>query len=143
MHNNQHNMQMPYTQYTAPQAQQPNMYDYCKKNMLKMMMVQMNDGTMYEGIIEDVDRDYVYMLVPSGEMKPENRELAEEELVEEDTRQFGLGGFPFGAGGLGGFGGYSGYGGYPFGRYPRRFRRFRHYRFPFYGIGGFFHPFFY
>ncbi|QHE51020.1 hypothetical protein [Pontibacillus sp. HMF3514] len=90
------------------------------------IILEMKDGQQYEGIVEDIDAENVYVLMPVGD---------EDDDESPDQRQWGYGGgFGPGYGWGGGYGG--GYG------YPRRFRRFRRYRFPFFGIGRWFFPFF-
>ncbi|KGX88186.1 hypothetical protein [Pontibacillus litoralis] len=96
--------------------------DYCHQHMYYMVIIEMNDGKQYEGIIEDMDDNHVYMLMPAGD--------EEEEMEGSQNRQFGYG-YGYGPGW-----------GYGYG-YPRRFRRFRRYRFPFFGIRSFFFPYFY
>ncbi|WP_052111085.1 hypothetical protein [Pontibacillus yanchengensis] len=104
------------------------MKDYCSKHMYYFVIIQMNDGSEHEGIIEDIDAENVFILMPVGDED-------EDGMESSDERQFGYGYGPgFGYGG--GYGGGYGYG------YPRRFRRFRRYRFPFFGIRSFFFPFF-
>lgn len=102
------------------------MYDYCNKHKYDMIGMEMKDGNVYEGIIETIESDAVYLLIPIGDLED-----------TDDDRQFGFG-YDYGYGPGGGYG----YGGYGYG-YPRRFRRFRRYRFPFGGIGRFFFPFFF
>jgi hypothetical protein len=103
-----------------------NMYDFCHKHRYHYVMVEMDDGNMYDGIIHKVDRDQVDLLMPVGDQREEN----------EEERQYG-------------FVGYYGYpyGGYwyPYGGYgiPLRFRRFRRFRFPFFRIRRFRFPHFY
>ncbi|MEN2767656.1 hypothetical protein [Ornithinibacillus xuwenensis] len=93
------------------------MYDQCKSHMHSYVLVQLEDGTNFDGIITGLDEDYVYFAVPidgeEGQQMPNTM----------DQRQFGgwYGGYP-------GYGyGYPGYGyGYPgYGFYGprRRFRR--------------------
>lgn len=98
------------------------MHDFCKKYKYHYVMMETHDGNVYDGIIDKVENGQVYMLLPM-----------EDEGVGTEGTQSRYGGY-------GGYGGYSGYGGY---RFPRRFRRFRRFRFPFFGIRGFFFPFFY
>ncbi|MFD1019187.1 hypothetical protein [Thalassobacillus hwangdonensis] len=116
--------QMPQAGQQMPSMQMPQMnqmqnasnkdkYDHCKKHMNYYMIIVMNDGQQYEGIIDDVDSEGVTMLEPMGDQEDNDR---------EDERIYGWG--------------YPGWG------YPRRFRRFYRRRFPFYGIGGFYFPFF-
>ncbi|WP_161524656.1 hypothetical protein [Alteribacter lacisalsi] len=92
---------------------QQQMMQFCQQYMHHMMQLQTQDGQMVEGIINGVDENGVHMLVPDGDM--------------DDQMRFYGGGFG---------GGYGGYG------YPRRFRRWRPFFFPYYGLGGFFFPFF-
>jgi hypothetical protein len=99
--------------------------DVCKQHMHKYVLIHTTDGMQYDGIVESLDDDYVYLAVPVGPA----------ELVPPQTRAlpgyYGYGGYPYGGAGYGygypGYGGYGGYGGYPgygygYG-YGGRFRR--------------------
>ncbi|WP_051314764.1 hypothetical protein [Alteribacter aurantiacus] len=97
------------------QAHMQEVQTICEQYMNYLMQMQMQDGSMVEGIINGMDDEGVHMLVPDGENG-------------DDQMRFYGGGFG------GGYGG--GYG------YPRRFRRFRPFYFPYWGIRGFFFPFF-
>ena len=96
-------------------------HDFCKRHKHYYVLLEMDDGKMYDGIIDKADNDHAYLLVPIGDQREEDN---------EEERQFGFGGFgsPFG-----GFGG--------FGHFPFRFRRFRRFRFPFSRIRRFSFPF--
>ncbi|MFC0523579.1 hypothetical protein ACFFGV_08270 [Pontibacillus salicampi] len=115
--------QMPMQQHMQqPMQQSPQeMKEYCEKHMYYFVIIEMQDGSRYDGIIVNIDAENVYVLMPAGD--------EDESGESSDERQFGYG-----------YGGYGpGYGGYG---YPYRFRRFRRYRFPFFGIRSFFFPFF-
>ncbi|UTR15301.1 hypothetical protein MM221_01510 [Salipaludibacillus sp. LMS25] len=101
------------------------MKEMCHHYHLFFVQIQMMDGSLHEGIIEDADNEGVTLLMPF-----------EQDPHHDASRQFGTG--------VGGFGTFSPYGfGYgPGYGVPWRFRRFRRRRFPFYGIGGFYFPFF-
>ncbi|MBO8155589.1 MAG: hypothetical protein H0Z32_03920 [Bacillaceae bacterium] len=105
------------------------MQDQCKNYMLQYVVIEMNDGSSYDGIVEDMDDDHVIILIPEGDQDWGHHRETEQ---NEEERQFGYGGFP----------GYGGGYGYGYG-VPWRFRRFRRYRFPFFGVRRFFFPFFY
>ncbi|WP_258000393.1 hypothetical protein [Bacillus sp. Marseille-P3661] len=115
--------QMPYQQMPGGgMGPQHDLKDFCKKYMHHYVNMQTQDGMQFDGIIDGMDQENVYMLVPDGD----------EETMDE---RFGVGfGVPYGYGFPWGYG---------YGGYPRRFRRFRRHRFPFYSIGGFFFPFFF
>lgn len=131
---NPYNIEERFTQQSMPgnvQQMYPNnkvdhtvgMHDFCKKHMLHYIMMDTNDGNRYDGIIEKVDRDHVYLLVPVGDQN--NNERLDQ---HDEENRFGFG-FPLG--GLGfGFG------------FPFRFARFRRFRYPFAGVRSFFFPFF-
>ncbi|KRE52037.1 hypothetical protein [Paenibacillus sp. Soil724D2] len=79
----------------------------CKKHMYRYVSVTLTSGAVYDGIVEDVDDENLYLAVPIGEMD------------QEQMRAF----FPYP-----GFGypyGYPGYGfpGYGYGFPRRRFVR--------------------
>jgi small nuclear ribonucleoprotein (snRNP)-like protein len=85
-----------------------NMHDHCVKLMYHHVVITINDGKTYDGIIESVDGNNMSVLV--GEDVPE------QEVNGDNTRQFDL---------------YGGYGDYVYLRPRRRFRRYRRRRFPF------------
>jgi small nuclear ribonucleoprotein (snRNP)-like protein len=71
------------------------LYDHCKKFTYFHVIINMNDGSSMEGILEGVDQDRISVLVPEEVLERED---------ENDDRQ---------------------YGGYGYGHRPRRrFRRF-------------------
>ncbi len=86
------------------------MRDECKRSMYYHIILTMTDGSMFDGIIENVDTDNVTMLVGEDTMEKEN-----ENEVTQQTQ----------------------YGGYH--RPRRRFRRFRRRRFPLNLIAELFH----
>ncbi len=147
MHHQNPGMQNPYgnmptqggmgygDQMQNPMMNMPQMQQGYGKNDMKdqlnahknyFVILEMKDGQQYDGIIEDLDAENVYVLMPVGD---------EDDDQSHHERQWGYGGYGYG----GGYG--PGYG-YGYG-YPRRFRRFRRFRFPFFGIGRLFYPFFY
>jgi hypothetical protein len=92
--------------------------DVCKKHMHKYVLIHTTDGMQYDGIVESVDDDYVFLAVPVGAAElapPQARAL---------TGYYGYGGYPYGGAGYGyGYPGYGyGYPGYGYG-YGGRFRR--------------------
>lgn len=88
-------------------------YDTCKNHMHAYVLIEMNDGQKYDGIITGLDEQHVYLAVPVGDMR-------------SDERNFNYGS-SYGGSYYGGGPGYGGYGGgYPYqGGYfpPRRFER--------------------
>jgi hypothetical protein len=91
--------------------------DLCKQHIHKYVLIHTKDGMQYDGIVESLDGDYVYLAVPAGAA----------ELVSPQARTlpgyYGYGGYPYG-GGYGYGYGYPGYGyGYPGYGYGGRFRR--------------------
>ena len=95
------------------------MYELCKKHMHAYVLVETNDGMVYDGIITGLDDEFVTMAVPNDQNMPSTYPMREED------RQFGYPGYGFGYPGYG-YGssyGFPGYGfGYGYGP-PRRFRR--------------------
>lgn len=83
-------------------------FTWCTTHMYRYVMVQTNDGMTYDGIIESVDNDNVYLAVPVGE--------AEARQPVYGTPGYGYGGYGYGYPGY-----YPGYPGYYVPR--RRFRR--------------------
>ncbi|WP_052659313.1 hypothetical protein [Bacillus alveayuensis] len=131
------NMQMPYENMETnihEMKNQDQIKDFCKKHRYYYMMMETDDGRQFDGIIENVERDRVYLLMPAGD---ETDERSMENVHNEEP--------PYGYRIYGGYGlGFPyGYGGYGYDHFPRRFRRFRRYPFPFARIRRFFFPFFY
>ncbi|MFC3040530.1 hypothetical protein ACFOGI_09760 [Virgibacillus xinjiangensis] len=129
-------------QMTSPGMNQPmyhgNMYqdnmnpshhqqlqDFCRRYQYHLVQGEGTDGRTYDGIIEGVDNDAVYMLTPDGDNDWDD--------WDDMDRQYGYG--PSGYG-------YN-YGQPGFYGYPRRFRRFRRRRFPFFFFRRFLFPPFY
>lgn len=79
----------------------------CKKHINRYVEIQMKDGKTYDGIVESVDDQNVYLAVPRGESP----------RMSNEERQFGFGYPLYGYGGFG----YPWYPGYPFG-YGRFYR---------------------
>jgi hypothetical protein len=128
------NIQMPYEENIHYRMDDYDhhmkMHDFCKKYKHYYVMLEMDDGKMYDGIIEKADNDQVSLLMPIGDQRE-----------EEEERQYDFGGYGYPYGGFGYP--YGGYGpGYGF-HVPFRFRRFRRFRFPFFRIRRFLFPFFY
>jgi hypothetical protein len=86
----------------------------CKKYKRYHVIAYLQDGSMMDGIIEDMDDDSVTMLVP--------------EDVEEDDRQFD-------------YGGYGGYGRRRFRRFRRRRFPFNFFLFPFFIPYPYYYPY--
>jgi hypothetical protein len=124
--------QMPYQENMGSQAMdmshKQKMYDFCRQHMYHYVQMETADGSQYDGIVDGMDNDQVYLLAPIGDMND-----------DENQRQFGgFGGFGGPFGGFGGpFGGFGGFG------FPFRFRRFGRFGFPFSGIRRFSFPFFF
>jgi hypothetical protein len=92
------------------------LYDKCKSHMNKYVLAETHDGQKFDGIIVDVDVDYVILAIPvSGEEM-----MYEQQQPMMDERIFG---YPYGYG--------YGYG-YPYYGYPRR--RFRRLALPLAGL---------
>ncbi|WP_068502021.1 hypothetical protein [Paenibacillus kribbensis] len=112
---------------TAPE--QTDAKTLCQKHMYRYVCVWVKDGTMYDGIVEHVDDEKLYLAVPVGEM--ENANVNVNANVNANVN------LPYppsncGCGGSRAYGGYGfyppypaygyGYGyGFPYGR--RRFNR--------------------
>lgn len=110
-------------------AQLHQMINLCKSHMHRYVLLQTRDGRNYDGIIEHVDEQNVYLAVPISDMDTGFREedgnvqdkddLVDRNEEEMNQRQF-IGGY--GIPGYPGYG-YPGYGfpgyGYPGYVYPR------------------------
>ncbi|TLS50335.1 hypothetical protein FE782_20110 [Paenibacillus antri] len=88
--------------------------EICKQHMHKYVLIHTTDGMQYDGIVESMDDEYVYLAVPVGStelMPPQARAL---------PGYYGYGpGYGYGYPGY-----YPGYGyGYPGYGYGGRFRR--------------------
>lgn len=125
----------PAVQAAAPQAATPyagtmdagtykrNMHEMCKKYHHHFVQIETTEGKVFDGIVDGMDDDHVYLLIPIGDAD------------RDDQRQF-WGGFPHSPFGFG-FG-------HPFFfGIPRRFRRFGRFGFPFFGLRRFGFPFFF
>lgn len=116
-------MQMPYgspkqQMVMNPEHHKKEMHGMCNKYHYHFVQIETVDG-VYDGIIDGVDGDHVYLLVPSGEIEGE----------EHYGHEYRPDGYPYGS---------------PFGfGYPRRFRRFGRFSFPFFAIRRLFFPFFF
>ncbi|HZG55854.1 hypothetical protein [Paenibacillus sp.] len=93
--------------------------EICKQHIHKYVLIHTTDGMQYDGIVESLDDEYVYLAVPVGAAElapPQARAL---------PGYYGYGGYPGYAYGPGVAGyGYPGYGyGYPAYGYGGRFRR--------------------
>lgn len=49
----------------------PEMHEICKKHMYRYVIVTMTNGAVYDGIVENVDDDNLYLAVPLGGMDQE------------------------------------------------------------------------
>jgi len=144
-------MQQPYQGMPAQGHQQneqhvKDMHNMCSQYHLYFIQVQMMDGSMHEGIIEDVDQEGVSLLMPEeddGQNPYHDQPGYEGQQAQQSHFGYGYGGFGGGFAPGYGYGPGFGYGpGYGRG-VPRRFRRFRRRRYPFYGIRSLFFPFFF
>ncbi|SDJ87404.1 hypothetical protein [Sediminibacillus albus] len=88
-------------------------YEQCKAHMNAYVLAELNDGTKVDGIITDLDEDFVYLAIPIQAGSPEP--MGHYPYYSED-RQFGFGYLGYG------FPGY-GYPGYGYGYPGQRFRR--------------------
>jgi hypothetical protein len=46
-------------------------YLLCKQHIHRYVRVQMEDGSVHDGIVENVDDDHLYLAVPVGDMEME------------------------------------------------------------------------
>lgn len=95
-------------------------YSKCWEYIHQPVRVQTKEGLVYEGVIEHVDQNHVYLLIEDNHGTMNVRE------TQEKSRQFfgyGYGNpyYTYGYPGYG-YGGFAGYPGYYYG-YPRRFSR--------------------
>ncbi len=117
-HHDQQGLQAPYPSHSPgghPSKQE--MYRRCREHMHRYVLVQTNDGRTYDGFVENVDEDNLYLAVFINVSI--DREEAGEQMgaspqgVDEQRQLWGYPGY--------GFYGFPGYGFY--GPRPRRFRR--------------------
>lgn len=96
-------------------------YDTCKNHMHAYVLIETTDGKKHDGIITGLDEQHVYLAVPIGEYRDEERQYKH----GPSYGSYGPGGY--GPGGYYGYGGYGGPGGFGggFGGFfpPRRFER--------------------
>lgn len=130
---------MPVQGHQQNEQHVKDMHNMCSQYHLYFIQIQMMDGSMHEGIIEEFDQEGVNLLMPEDD----------DGQIPYEGQQAPQGHFGYGYGGS--YGGYPGYGGGYGGGYgygpgygvPRRFRRFRRRRFPFFGIRSLLLPFFF
>lgn len=91
-----------------------NMQQLCQQHLNRRVRAVLCDGKMYEGLVEHVDDQHVYLIIEI------NINVTRSEDEEEESRYFGGYGYPpYGPFGYGYPGyGYPGYG-YPWYAYPR------------------------
>lgn len=110
----------------------------CQDHMHRYVCVWMEDGSMHDGIIENMDEEYLSLAIPVGS------EYMNEMFASMQTSMYAHQGVSCGCPpppcgdtrAFMPFGGYGGYGGYPYhggGYYPGR-RRFRRLLLPLVGI---------
>lgn len=80
-------------------------HEICKKHMYRYVSVTMNTGAVYDGIVENVDDDHLYLAVPIGGMDQEQMRA----FLPYSYPGYGYG-YPYGFPGYG----FPGYG------FPRR-----------------------
>lgn len=97
------------------------MKEFCRQNRYGYVILEMDDGQYYDGVMMDIDQEHIHLLIPIGD--EQQTSYQEDYDNYNNNRQFGYG--PY------------------FGRVPFRFRRFHPFLFPFLGIRRFFFPFFY
>lgn len=107
--------------------QKHHMHSLCQQYLNQHVQIQTQDHQMYQGIVESVDNDNVYLLIPDNtQMEMDYSQMGQMPAQQGMTRQWGYGpGYGYPGYGYPGYGypgyGYPGYG-YPY--YPRpRYRR--------------------
>lgn len=88
------------------------MYELCKQHMHSYVLAETTDGSTFDGILTGLDDEYAYFAVP---VEPHEYQ---QQMMQDQQRQFGYGYPGYGYPGYG----YPGYG-YGYGRPPRRFNR--------------------
>ncbi|MEH7248342.1 hypothetical protein V7114_16340 [Neobacillus niacini] len=68
----------------------------CKKHLYQFIQVELNDGSIYQGILHSYDRDKMFILMPKMDHSHMQTHTQDE---SSESRQF----FPFGPFGLFGF----------------------------------------
>ena len=87
--------------------------EVCKQHMHKYVLIHTADGMHYDGIVESIDEEYVYLAVPVGAAE-------QPQFTQQMVRgPVYYGGYP----GVAPAYGYPGYYGYPPYGYGGRFRR--------------------
>lgn len=74
-------------------------YEKCQKHLYQLIQVELNDGSVYQGILHSYDHDKMYLLMPKMDHSQMSVQMEEE---NNENRQFfpffgpfGLFGFPF------------------------------------------------
>lgn len=76
-----------------------NFYEKCQKHLYQFIQVELNDGSIYQGILHSYDREKMYLLMPK--MDHSQMSMHMQEASREDRQffpffgPFGLFGFPF------------------------------------------------
>ncbi|MFC2949876.1 hypothetical protein [Virgibacillus sediminis] len=125
-HNPSHYHQQMYQEMNPGHQQQ--LYDFCRRYQHHLVRGEGTDGRTYDGIIESMDNENVYMLMPDGDNDWDDYDDMDRQFYGYPEYDYGYPGYDYG---------FPSYG------YPRRFRRFRRRRFPFFFFRRFFFPPFY
>lgn len=75
-----------------------NFHEKCRKHMYQFVQVELNDGSVYQGILHSYDREKMNLLMPNMEhshMSTNTMDESSESRLFPFFGPFGLFGFPF------------------------------------------------
>lgn len=85
-----------------PQRNMENFHEKCKKHLYQFVQIELNDGSVYQGLLHSYDREKVYIIMPK--MHHDHHDHHHHHMTMESSDEsrlfpffgpFGLYGFPF------------------------------------------------
>ena len=70
-------------------------HEKAKKHLFQFIQVELNDGSVYQGILHSYDHDKMYIIMPSANQPHTAMESSDESRFFPFWGPFGLFGFPF------------------------------------------------
>lgn len=95
-------MQQAQNQDMYYQRDKKNFHEKCHKYLYQFVQVEMNDGSVYQGLLHSYDNEKMYLIMPNTNQPNVSMESSEESRFFPFFGPFGLFGFPFY--GMAGFG---------------------------------------
>ncbi|MBS4179430.1 hypothetical protein [Lederbergia citrea] len=82
-------------QTVDPQRDMKHFHDKCKRNLYQFIQVELNDGSVYQGLLHSYDHDKMYVIMPKTHHHHMEMETEDESRLFPFYGPFGLFGFPF------------------------------------------------